>query len=153
MVVALRQSRSRGGTVSLTARQIEVLQSSFQVIQPVAQTAGEIFYRRLFEIDPKLAVLFKGNMGEQGRKFMQVLAVAVGGLSNMATLVPVVQQLGLRHVGYGVRVEHYDAARDALLWTLARVLQDTYTDEVRTAWLTAYAMLAGVMKEAAWGKP
>ena len=139
--------------MSLTTRQIEVLQSSFQVIQPVAQTAGEIFYRRLFEIDPTLPALFKGDMKEQARKLMQVLAVAVGGLSNMATLVPVVQQLGLRHVGYGVRPEHYDTVRDALMWTLARVLQDAYTDEVRTAWLTAYAMLAGVMKEAAWGKP
>jgi len=139
--------------MSLTSRQIEVVQSSFRMIQPVAGTAAEIFYRRLFEIDPTLAVLFKGNMNEQGRKFMQVLAVSVGGLSNMATLVPVVQQLGLRHVGYGVRVEHYDVVRDALLWTLARVLQDAYTDEVRSSWLTAFAMLAGVMKEAAWGKP
>jgi hemoglobin-like flavoprotein len=84
---------------------------------------------------------------------MQVLAVAVGSLSSMSTLVPLVQQLGLRHAACGVREEHYDSVQQALLWTLALILQEEYTAEVRSAWATAYAMLAGVMKEAAWGVP
>jgi hemoglobin-like flavoprotein len=139
--------------MSLTTQQIALVQSSFRTVQPVAETAGEIFYRRLFEIEPETRSLFRGDMQEQGRKFMQVLAVAVGGLSNMPTLVPMVQQLGLRHVRYGVKARHFDSVREALLWTLALVLQDAYTDDVRSAWATAYAMLAGVMKEAAWGAP
>jgi nitric oxide dioxygenase len=84
---------------------------------------------------------------------MQVLAVSVGGLSNVSSLAPVIQQLGIRHATYGVREEHFDSAREALMWMLARILQDAYTEEVRAAWATAYAMLAGVMKEAAWGVP
>jgi hemoglobin-like flavoprotein len=92
-------------------------------------------------------------MNQQGRRFMQVLAAAVGSLSSMSTLVPIVQRLGLRHAAYGIRAEHYDSVQQALLWTLALILQDEYTDEVRSAWATAYAMLAGVMKEAAWGVP
>jgi len=139
--------------MTMTPHQIELVQSTFRSVQPVAATAAELFYRRLFEIEPAAAALFKGGLAQQGRQFMQVLAVAVGGLSNAETLVPVIQQLGLRHATYGVRAEHYDSVRQALLWTLALVLQDAYTDEVRSAWATAYAMLAGVMKEAAWGKP
>ena len=139
--------------MSMTPHQIELVQSTFRSVQPVAGTAGELFYKRLFEIAPATAVLFKGDMGRQGRNFMQVLAVAVGGLSNLSTLVPMIQQLGLRHIAYGVRAEHYDAVRRALLWTLALTLQDAYTEEVRSAWATAYAMLAGVMKEAAYGTP
>jgi hemoglobin-like flavoprotein len=139
--------------MSLTSQQIALVQSTFRTVEPMGETAAEIFYKRLFEIEPATAALFNGDMKQQGRKFMQVLAVAVGGLSNMPTIMPMVQQLGLRHAGYGVRAQHFDSVREALLWTLALVLQDAYTDEVRSAWLTAYAMLAGVMKEAAWGTP
>ena len=139
--------------MSLTSQQIALVQTSFRTVQPMSATAGELFYKRLFEIEPEVAALFKGDVGRQGREFMQVLAVAVGGLSNVTTLVPMVQQLGVRHAAYGVQARHYDAVRQALLYTLAVILQDDYTDEVRAAWATAYAMLAGIMKEAAWGAP
>jgi hemoglobin-like flavoprotein len=139
--------------MSLTPHQVVLVQSTFRTIQPMTATAAELFYKRLFEIEPATATLFKGDMNQQGRKFMQVLAAAVGSLSSMSTLVPIVQRLGLRHAAYGIRAEHYDSVQQALLWTLALILQDEYTDEVRSAWATAYAMLAGVMKEAAWGVP
>ena len=140
-------------TMSLTPQQIALVQASFRTVQPMSATAGELFYKRLFEIEPEVLALFKGDVRRQGREFMQVLAVAVGGLSNVTTLVPMVQQLGVRHAAYGVQARHYDAVRQALLYTLAVILQDEYTDEVRSAWATAYAMLAGIMKEAAWGAP
>ena len=139
--------------MSMTPRQIELVQSSFRSVQPMAATAAEIFYQRLFEIAPSTRPLFKNDMKLQGQKLMQVLAMAVGSLSNMATLVPIVQQLGVRHSGYGVQPEHYDSVRQALMWTLALILQDAWSDEVSSSWGTAYAMLAGVMKEAASGEP
>jgi hemoglobin-like flavoprotein len=139
--------------MSMTPRQVEIVQSTFRCVQPMAATAGEIFYKRLFEIDPATRALFRGDMKQQAHNFMQVLAVAVSGLASMSTLAPIVQELGLRHATYGVKPEHYDAVRQALLYSLALILQDAYTDEVRSAWSTAYAMLAGVMKEAAWGTP
>lgn len=139
--------------MSLTPHQIELVQSTFSTLQPMTETAGGLFYKRLFEIEPAAAGLFTGDMQQQSRKFMQVLAVAVGSLSSMPTLVPIVQRLGLRHAHLGVTEEHYDSVQQALLWTLALILQDKYTDEVRSAWATAYAMLAGIMKEAAWGVP
>jgi hemoglobin-like flavoprotein len=43
--------------------------------------------------------------------------------------------------------------RQALLRMLALTLQDAYTEEVRSAWSAGNAMLAGIMKEAAYGKP
>ncbi len=139
--------------MSLTPHQVVLVQSSFATVQLMTATAAELFYKRLFEIEPAAATLFKSDMRHQGRRFMEVLAVAVGSLSSMSTLVPIVQRLGLRHANLGVRAEHYDSVQQALLWTLAMILQDEYTDEVRSAWATAYAMLAGIMKEAAWGVP
>ena len=139
--------------MSLTPQQITTVQSSFHSVQPMSASLAELFYKRLFEIEPATAPLFKGDMKQQGLQFMRVLALAVGSLSSMSTLVPVVQQLGVRHATYGVKAEHYDAVRRALLWALAATLQDAYTTEVREAWSTAYAMLAGIMREAAWGVP
>jgi nitric oxide dioxygenase len=150
---ALRDDDHGIAGMSLTAPQIALVQVTFRSVQPMSATAAELFYKRLFEIEPDTVALFKGDMRRQGREFMQVLAVAVGGLSNLSTLVPMVQRLGVRHAGYGVRASHYDSVRQALLYTLAVILQDEYSDEVRSAWASAYAMLAGIMKEAAWGAP
>jgi len=139
--------------MSLTSQQIATVQYSFRSVQPMSATAAELFYKRLFEIEPATAPLFKRGMREQGEHFMRVLALAVGSLSNGPTLAYMVKQLGVRHASYGVTAEHYDAVRRALLWMLAAILQDGYTEEVREAWSTAYSMLAGIMKEAAWGEP
>jgi len=139
--------------MSLTPQQITIVQSSFRSVQPMSATAAQLFYKRLFEINPAIEPLFKRGMKEQGEQFMRVLALAVGGLSNIATLASMVKQLGVRHASYGVTAEHYDAFRRALLWMLAAILQDAYTEEVREAWSTAYSMIAGIMKEAAWGVP
>ena len=77
-----------------------------------------LFYGRLFEIAPEVKPLFKGDMTEQGKKLMQMLAVAVNGLPKLDTIVPAVQDMGVRHNDYGVAPEHYDSVGAALLWTL-----------------------------------
>jgi hemoglobin-like flavoprotein len=139
--------------MSMTTEQIAIVQSTFRSVQAMGATAAELFYRRLFSVEPSVTELFEADLERQGREFLQVMAVAVGGLGNTSVLVPIIQQLGVRHVNYGVRAEHYDRARDALLWMLEMILQDAFTPQVRSAWATAYAMLAGIMKEAAWGEP
>lgn len=114
-----------------TPIQISLVQRSFAQVAPIAEAAAEMFYRRLFELDPTLSRLFKGDMKQQGQKLMQMIGAAVRGLDDLARLVPVVQQLGVRHNGYGVRPEHYDKVGAALLWTLEKGLGPAYTPEVR----------------------
>ena len=50
--------------MSLTPQQVEVLQSSFRILEPLGATAADLFYRRLFELDPSVVPLFKGDMKE-----------------------------------------------------------------------------------------
>jgi methyl-accepting chemotaxis protein len=133
----------------LTPIQISLVQHSFSQVAPIAEAAAEMFYRRLFELDPTLSRLFKGDMKQQGQKLMQMIGAAVRGLDDLARLVPVVQQLGVRHNGYGVRPEHYDTVGAALLWTLQQGLGAAFTPEVRAAWTAVYGVLAGTMKDAA----
>ena len=104
----------------MTQAQIALVQNSFAVVAPIADDAAALFYRRLFEIDPTLKAMFKGDMAEQRRKLMQMLSAAVKGLNHIERLIPVVEDLGRRHVDYGVEEHHYDTVGNALLWTLEK---------------------------------
>ena len=91
----------------MNSQQVKLVQSSFELVRPIADTAAHIFYDRLFTLDPSLRPMFKGDMAAQGRMLMSVLGVAVKGLTDLDALAPVLRGLGARHVDYGVRDEHY----------------------------------------------
>lgn len=133
---------------------ITLVQDSFEKVKPIAGPAAEIFYSKLFELDPALKPLFptdkEGAMKEQGNKLMTMLGAAVAGLSNIDALIPVLKNLGERHVGYGVKQSHYDTVGAALLGTLDAGLGDDFTPEVKAAWTSVYGTMAGVMIDAAY---
>jgi hemoglobin-like flavoprotein len=133
----------------MTPRQIAFVQGSWQEILAVPETAAELFYLRLFALDPSLQPMFKGEMREQGRKLIAMMSVAVNGLARIETLVPVIEALGRRHADYGVKDEHYASVAVALLWALERALRDRFTPEVKDAWTAAYGLLAATMQGAA----
>jgi hemoglobin-like flavoprotein len=126
-----------------------LVQKSFETVLTIEEAAAALFYGRLFELDPSLKPLFKGDLKEQGQKLMATLKVCVLGLDRLDQLLPAVQALGRRHVGYGVTDAHYDTVAAALLWTLEKGLGDQFTPECRAAWTEVYVLLASVMKEAA----
>jgi hemoglobin-like flavoprotein len=133
----------------MTPEQVTMVTVTWEKVKPISETAAELFYGKLFELDPSLKPLFKGDMKEQGRKLMAMINTAVNGLKNLEAIVPAVQQLGKRHVGYGVKDEHYDTVAAALLWTLDKGLGDAFTPDVKKAWTDTYVLLATTMKEAA----
>jgi hemoglobin-like flavoprotein len=131
----------------MNSRQIELVQESFSKVQPIAVEAARLFYQRLFEIDPSLRPMFRGDIEEQGRKLMQIIGVAVGSLRQWDKVRPAVEQMGQRHAGYGVRDEHYTTVATALLWTLEQGLgKENFTDEVRDAWVAMYMMVSEAMQ-------
>ena len=90
-----------------TLHQIELVQTTVAVIAPIADDAASLFYRRLFEIDPALRPLFRGDMAAQQRKLMYMLSAAVHGLPRLDRLIPALEELGRRHLAYGVADDHY----------------------------------------------
>lgn len=133
----------------MNAKQVRLVQDSFRQVVPIAEAAAQIFYARLFDLDPELSTLFKGDLSEQGRKLMQMLGLAVKSLDRLEQLLPVVRDLGARHVGYGVQEKDYDTVGRALLWTLKQGLADAFTPEVEAAWAETYAAIAAAMQEGA----
>jgi hemoglobin-like flavoprotein len=133
----------------MTPEQIKLVKDSFEKVIPIADVAAGLFYSRLFELDPSLRAMFHGDMEEQGRKLMSMIRVAVANLDRLDTVVPAVQNLGARHVRYGVEDHHYETVGSALLWTLEKGLGDAFTAETRVAWAEVYTILAATMKDAA----
>jgi hemoglobin-like flavoprotein len=136
----------------MTPAHKRLVQDSWEQVVPIADTAAQLFYDRLFKLDPTLQRLFAAtNMKVQGQMLMQMLTEAVEGLDNLEELVPALERLGRRHVRYGVKDVHYDTVGAALLWTLERGLGNAFTLVVRDAWAEAYNVLATVMKDATKG--
>jgi hemoglobin-like flavoprotein len=133
----------------LTVAQKTLVQNSFANIATIADDAASLFYVKLFELDPSLRPMFRGDMAEQRKKLMQMITAAVKGLDRLEQLVPVVQDLGRRHARYGVAEAHYDTVGAALLWTLEMGLGNTFTSEMKEAWTAVYTLLATTMKDAA----
>ncbi len=136
----------------LTAHQIDLVQTSFASIALISEQVARTFYARLFEMDPSLRRLFRGPMPDQGYKLMQMIGTAVMGLDRIQELVPAIEDLGRRHIGYGVEKSHYDTVGAALLWTLEAALGDEFTPELGDAWAAVYGVLAGTAT-AAYDQP
>jgi len=125
--------------------QKKLVQTSFAQVRTIAETAAALFYRRLFELDPTLRPLFKGDLKEQGRKLMDMLGLAVKGLDRPEALLPALATMGRRHAGYGVKEQDYETVGEALLWTLEQGLGPGFTPEIREAWTVLYKLVADTM--------
>jgi class 3 adenylate cyclase/hemoglobin-like flavoprotein len=136
-------------TRKLVPTQVELVQSSFEKVKPISDKTAELFYQRLFELDPSLRPLFKGDLKEQERQLMATLALVVEDLRQPDKIMGPVQNLGRSHAGYGFKAEYYDIVGEALLWTLAQRLGEEFTAPVRKAWEETYTFLSEIMKEAA----
>ncbi|MGJ8669284.1 MAG: globin family protein [Oceanococcus sp.] len=132
----------------MTPEQIQLLKSSFAKVELIADQAADIFYERLFSVAPGVKPLFKDNMKRQGQMLMTTIGLVVKDIDQPEKIIPTVQKLGARHVGYGALPEHYPVVGAALIWTLQKGLGDAFTPAHKEAWAAAYQILADVMIEA-----
>jgi nitric oxide dioxygenase len=132
----------------MTPDEIDLVRASFAAVAPAADDVAATFYARLFEVAPETRAMFAGDLRSQGRKLMTMIGTVVWSLDNLPPLLAVVDSLGRRHAGYGVRDDHYATVGEVLLWTLERGLGERFTPATRDAWANAYALLSGRMMAA-----
>ena len=137
----------------MTPEQVQLIRLTFAQAVNHKQETGRLFYERLFSIAPDTRAMFRSDIDAQSQKLMDTLALAIGSLRDMASLVSMLEALALRHVQYGVRDKHYDDVGAALLWTLERILGPAFTPAARDAWGALYGTVAQVMRNAANGAP
>ena len=137
----------------MTPEHISLVRSSFALVQPIAPQAAALFYDNLFAADPQLRPLFHGSLEHQGERLMKMIGGAVGLLDRPDALLPVLRNLGARHVGYGVQDRHYDTVGAALLKTLGQGLGEVFTAQTRDAWAAMYGVVSRTMQEGAQTPP
>ena len=133
----------------LSPRQIQLITTSFETLVQDAEGVSDLFYRRLFVLEPGLRPLFKHDRHVQGHKLMVMLGSVVANLDRLESVIPMLHQLGARHVGDRVEDRHYATLAQVLLWTLEDGLRSAFTAEVREAWTALYGFVEQTIKEGA----
>lgn len=133
----------------LTDDQIKLVKANWAAVKPIKETAADLFYNKLFELDPSTRELFKEDISIQKKALMATISFAVATLNHPDKLVPAVQDLGKRHGKYGVTAAHYGTVAQALLWTLEQGLGEAWTPEAKAAWTEVYGILSSTMIDAA----
>jgi hemoglobin-like flavoprotein len=129
----------------MNAAQIHLIRKTFASVEQQAEVAALVFYRRLFELNPRLRSLFTTDIQEQGRKLTDTLAAALSLLERPLELAGDLEELGARHVIYGTRPEHYPIVRQAMLDMLAEVLGKAFSPAVKQAWDELYDFIEATM--------
>lgn len=66
-----------------TTAQIDLVQSSFQKVLPIADVAGELLYGRIFFLAPESRALFDDDIRPQAKRTMAAVQFAVEGLGRL----------------------------------------------------------------------
>jgi hemoglobin-like flavoprotein len=119
-------------------------------MEPVKRIAAELFYVKLFELDPKLKLLFGDDLQLRETKFLQLLDATVEALTRVDVMTAAVRELGIRNALFGDSDEHRRAVATALFWTLEKCLRKDFTQEVRASWTKTYEVLSQMIRSANW---
>jgi hemoglobin-like flavoprotein len=132
----------------LSPQERELIRSSFRKVAPKADQLTEIFYGKLFELDGTLRPLFGADLTVQRGKLGRMFTTVIGLLDKPEVLLDAVAKLGERHVGYGIKAEDFDPVGQALVQTLATLLDSDFNYDVEAAWLRLYTILSSTMSQA-----
>lgn len=125
----------------MTDLQIVLVQRTFRYLQPIGDTVAELFYRRLGELEPRLArVCPAGAQRSEGRKLLQMLAVGVAGLRDTERMAGVLAAFGRDNPALFTTAGPAVVGQ-ALLDTFHVALGDAFSRDVYQAWTAAYAAL------------
>ncbi|HSI48773.1 MAG TPA: globin domain-containing protein [Ideonella sp.] len=130
----------------MSPQQIELVRLSWQQVFPLRETAAQMFYERLFELDPSLRPLFKADLSQQAAKLFDTLNALVASLGENGALETVAGPLRRSHAGFAATPAQYEAVGEALMWTLQASVGKAFTTSTRVAWREAYAQLSAAMQ-------
>lgn len=142
----------------LSQSERRMIVESFRLVVPIAQTAADLFYRRLFEIKPGYRSLFPEDMSNQKSKLIAMLAFIVKSLDfadsdwreqvdENSDLFLVLLAMGRRHHElYKVKSDMYGPVGESLIFALDYGLGKAFTPALRKTWTKAYGGIASIMK-------
>jgi nitric oxide dioxygenase len=145
----MRRGARHGRDGAVTPEQIRIVERILDTDDVDLISLSEEFYRRLFEAEPGLRLLFTGEATSRHRKFADQLRAIVQAIRDCDRLEAVCGPLGAHHVMVGVRPHDYRVVGAHLLGALESVLGERWAPEVDTAWRHAYHLVSEAMLAAA----
>jgi len=142
----------------LASKEIDLVQKTWHQVNKLgAETVGVALFKNIFKLAPEAIKLFPfkadpnvlsyetPGLKAHAVRVVGTVGVAVEGLRNLPGLTPTLEELGLRHHGYGVRQPHYGVVGKALLMTLKAVLDRDFTLNVQLAWAKVWEIISSAM--------
>lgn len=103
-------------------------------------------YERLFAAHPQLRAMFPADMASQRMKLAHALKLAVDALGRPERIGPLLEELGRRHVAYGVSADQLDALGKVLIETMREHDAAHWDERLEAAWTNAYDRIASAMR-------
>lgn len=126
--------------MKLSSREVELIRSTFRLLEPKSGVAALAFYQRLFALDPSRRALWRGDIETEAEQWMNLLREA-------AELADQPRALQARFGGAGARwfraggTPPSAPVGEVLLWSLSTTLGKDFTPEARTAWAALVAVM------------
>lgn len=129
----------------LTTRQIDLIKESFARASSDPEPIVESLFDNLFRLDPGLRFLFPEDLSALHRRFGFMLGSLIHRLDRWDEISPRLQNLGVRHVAYGVQVRHYKVFGEALMATLLEHHHVEPHSDCASAWTALYELVTTTM--------
>src|SRR5690606_21699358 len=133
----------------LSAQTIAPVKATVPALAEHGPAITKAMYARLFQDEHIRALFNHANQGEGGAQLHALAGAIVAyalNIDNLEVLLPVVERIAQKHVGYDILPEHYPYVARALLGAIGEVLGDAATEEIVNAWGEAYWFLAEILK-------
>ncbi|MDX1803962.1 MAG: hypothetical protein R3292_07750 [Alcanivorax sp.] len=130
----------------MTPEQVSAVQTSWKQVLPYAQSTSELFYHKLFDLDPALRQRFHGNLKHHGRALFEHLSRLIthlDGINSGQDTPPTAPD-----DEFTLRGQTYDSIGAALLWTLRAALGERFDAALAHAWTSAYTRIAPALVQA-----
>src|SRR5262245_19300173 len=131
--------------ILLTPAQKRLIRESFVTLEPAIDLVGQLFFLKLYRLDPSFRARFGGNPETQGRKFMAAVKLAIIALKHDDCLAPMLKLLGVRQRILGMKVRDYRMIGKAWTWTLERSLEKRFTRPIKDDWTALLALATRVL--------
>ena len=142
---ARRAKRALSNDLHLTTEQKRLILNNYVRLEPALDLVAQLFFLKLFRLDPGLRKKFDGPVEMQAKKFSAGARLAMISLGHEDGLAPTLKLLGTRHRQLGIRARHYRTVSRALVWTLERSLDKSFDRDTRDAWNTMLSQFTKLM--------
>lgn len=134
--------------VAVDAQALGRLESSLTTLRAKGPLIAHRFYVRLFELYPGVRTMFPTDIATQEKKLLDSLVTIVSMLKDPAKTIPMLRELGQRHVKYGAKPEHYPIVCGLLLESMRAEFGEEWTPQLALEWTQTLELVSHHMKAA-----